>query len=117
MGERDRGHAPHPQVVRGLHQLLDSGSAIGHATRPRTVGRWLEPLGISRIRDLDPTDWPDRVPGVIQARYRGHMVHMDGKKVSRIPTGAGGAFTGGAPTRPGPLGGEGAERATPTCIP
>lgn len=83
----------------GPDQLPDSGSAMGCATRPRTVGRWLERLGISRRRDLDPTGGPDRVPGVIRARYRGHM---DVKKVGRIPMGAGGAFTGGAPTRPGP---------------
>lgn len=101
----------------GPDQLPDSGSAMGWATRPRAVGRWLERLGISRRRDLGPTGGSDRVPGVIRACYRGHMAHMDVKKVGRIPTGAGGAFTGGAPTRPGPPGGEGAERAAPTCIP
>ena len=62
----------------GPDQLPDSGSAVGWATRPRIVGRWLERLGISRRRNLDPTGGPDRVPGVIRARYR---VHMDVKKV------------------------------------
>ena len=58
----------------------------GGATRPRTVGRWLERRGISRRRDLDPTGGSNRVPGVIRLRYRGHT---DVKKVGRIPTGGG----------------------------
>lgn len=70
----------------GPHQLPDSWSAMGRATRPRTVGRWLERLGISRRRDLGPTGGSNRLPGVIRARYRGHM---DVKKVGRIPAGGG----------------------------
>jgi len=69
----------------GPDQLPDSGSAMGWATRPRAVGRWLERLGISRRRDLGPTGGPDRAPGVIRARYRGHM---DVKKVGH-PHGGG----------------------------
>jgi len=100
VGGRDRGHAPHPQVVRGPHQLLDSGSAMGCATRPRTVGRWLECLGISRRRDLDPTSMPDRVPEVFPAHYQGHMMTWMSRKSVGSPQGAGGTFTGGAPTQP-----------------
>jgi transposase len=55
----------------------------------RTVGRWLERLGINRRRDLDPTGESNRRPGKIVARYPGHMVHMDVKKVGRIPAGGG----------------------------
>lgn len=48
---------------------------MGCATRPRTVGRWLERLGISRRRDLDPTSMPDRVPGVIGPLPGAHGAH------------------------------------------
>lgn len=100
----------------GPDQLPESGSAMGWASRPRAVGRWLERLGISRRRDLDPTSMPDRVPGVIGPLSGAHGAWMS-RRSAAPPRGAGGAFTGGAPTRPGPPGGEGAERATPTCIP
>jgi len=54
-----------------------------------TVGRWLARLGISRRRDLDPTGETNRAPGKITARYPGHMIHLDVKKVGRIPDGGG----------------------------
>ncbi|KHE73373.1 transposase [Kocuria marina] len=56
----------------------------------RTVGRWLARLGISRLRDLTP-DGEDsrRVPRRITAHWPGHMVHLDVKKVGRIPYGGG----------------------------
>lgn len=73
----------------GPDQLPDLGSAMGWATRPRTVGRWLERLGISRIRDLDPTGGPDRVPGVIQPRHRGGTWWTWMARRSPLPTGGG----------------------------
>jgi len=56
---------------------------------PATVGRWLVRLGINRRRDLDPTGENNRAPGKITARYPGHMIHLDVKKVGRIPDGGG----------------------------
>ena len=55
-----------------------------------TVGRWLHRLGISRLRDLTPEgDTARRTPGRIRAYWPGHMVHLDVKKVGRIPDGGG----------------------------
>ncbi|MEX5297025.1 leucine zipper domain-containing protein, partial [Kocuria sp. CPCC 205268] len=56
----------------------------------RTVGRWLHRLGISRLRDLAPDgDGQRRTPRRIRAYWPGHMVHLDVKKVGRIPDGGG----------------------------
>ncbi|WP_225234104.1 IS481 family transposase [Klenkia terrae] len=54
-----------------------------------TVGRWLARLGINRRRFLDPDGDNNRAPGKITARYPGHMIHVDVKKVGRIPDGGG----------------------------
>jgi transposase InsO family protein len=61
----------------------------GHSVSPATVGRWLVKLGLNRRRWLDVDGEPLRQPGKIVARYRGHMVHLDVKKVGRIPDGGG----------------------------
>lgn len=61
----------------------------GHHVSARTVGRWLERLGINRRRHLDPDGSANRRPGTITARYPGHMIHLDVKKVGRIPDGGG----------------------------
>ena len=55
----------------------------------RTVTRWLDRLGLNRIRDIAPEGEDLRRPGKIIARYPGHMVHMDVKKVWKIPDGGG----------------------------
>ena len=55
----------------------------------RTVSRILERLGLNRRRFLDPAGESNRVPGRIHARWPGHMVHVDIKKVGRIPDGGG----------------------------
>jgi len=54
-----------------------------------TVSRWLVRLGLNQRRWLDVDGEPLRTPGKITARYRGHMVHLDVKKVGRIPDGGG----------------------------
>ena len=46
-------------------------------------------LGINRRRDLDPDGQVNRTARRITARYPGHMVHIDVKKVGRIPDGGG----------------------------
>jgi transposase InsO family protein len=61
----------------------------GHRVSVATVGRWLVRLGLNRRRWLDVDGEPLRVTGKIVARYRGHMVHLDVKKVGRIPDGGG----------------------------
>ena len=61
----------------------------GHHFCVRTIGRWLQRLGISRRRDLDPTGENNRETGKIIARFPGHMLHLDVKKVGKIPDGGG----------------------------
>ena len=65
--------------------------ADGHdfACCVRTVTRWLDRLGLNRIRDITPDGENLRSPGKITARYPGHIVHMDVKKVGQIPDGGG----------------------------
>lgn len=55
----------------------------------RTIGRHLVLLGLNRRRFIDPDGETNRVPGRINARYPGHMIHLDVKKVGRIPDGGG----------------------------
>jgi len=61
----------------------------GHVVSVATVGRWLVRLGINRRRDIDPGGSSNRTAARITARYPGHMVHLDVKKVGRIPDGGG----------------------------
>ncbi len=61
----------------------------GHQVSARTVGRWFDRLGINRRRHLDTGGESNRRPRRIIARYPGHMVHLDVKKVGRIPDGGG----------------------------
>ena len=61
----------------------------GHRVSTATVGRWLVRLGLNRRRWLAVDGEPLRRPGRITARYRGHMVHLEVKKVGRIPDGGG----------------------------
>ena len=57
----------------------------GHQISPVTVARWLRQLGISRRRGIHPSGASNRVITKIVARYPGQMVHLDVKKVGRIP--------------------------------
>src|SRR5450759_2950685 len=59
----------------------------GHVVSVATVGRWLVRLGINLRRDIDPDGSSNRTAGRITARYPGHLVHLDVKKVGRIPDG------------------------------
>jgi transposase InsO family protein len=61
----------------------------GHRVSTATVSRWLVRLGLNRRCWLDVDGEPLRQPQKIVARYRGHMVHLDVKKVGRIPDGGG----------------------------
>lgn len=115
-GLRDRPSVPlcsptqiSPDVVERIEQLRrDKWSARritlelasqGVRISERTVGRWLVRLGINQRRFLDPDGSTNRCPKRIVARYPGHMVHLDVKKVGRIPDGGGWRAHG----RSGPL--------------
>jgi len=90
-----------PQVVAEIERLRRERKwsartiwaeldAQGVRISQTTVGRWLRRLGISRLRDLDPSGASNRQPPKkIIARYPGHMIHVDVKKVGRIPEGGG----------------------------
>ena len=55
-----------------------------------TITRWLEKLGINRRKFIDPDGSTNKQPvGKIIARFPGHMVHLDVKKVGKIPDGGG----------------------------
>ena len=66
-------------------ELANEGVSIS----VRTVGRVLERLGLNRRKFLDPCGEANRAPQKIVARWPGHMVHVDVKKVGRIPDGGG----------------------------
>lgn len=55
----------------------------------RTVTRLLGQLRLNRRRFIDPTGETNREPQRIIAERPGHMVHIDVKKVGRIPDGGG----------------------------
>lgn len=70
---------------RITHELTTRGESVS----VRTVTRWLERAGLGRRRDIDPAGQLNRETGRIVARFPGHMVHLDVKKVGRIPPGGG----------------------------
>lgn len=55
----------------------------------RTITRILAQLGLSKRRFIDSTGETNRAPQRIIAERPGHMVHIDIKKVGRIPGGGG----------------------------
>lgn len=70
---------------RITHELAEQGIKLNR----RTVTRHLASVGLNRRRFIDPTGEPNRKPRKITARWPGHMVHLDVKKVARIPDGGG----------------------------
>lgn len=73
------------RITHELAELPGSGYRINR----RTVTRHLDRLGLSHRRFLDPCGDNNRKPGTITARWPGHMIHLDVKKVGRIPDGGG----------------------------
>jgi transposase InsO family protein len=55
----------------------------------RTVSRHLAQLGLNKRRFLDPDGGVNRTPRPIVARWPGHLIHLDVKKVGQIPDGGG----------------------------
>ncbi|AFR50887.1 Transposase-like protein [Gordonia sp. KTR9] len=66
-------------------ELNQDGIAISRRTVTRTLAR----LGLHRRRFIDPNVEGNRKPQAIVAKRPGHMVHLDVKKVGRIPDGEG----------------------------
>ncbi|APE36427.1 IS481 family transposase [Nocardia mangyaensis] len=107
LGLLDRSSTPHHQpratpagVVSRIERLRRDNKwsarriafeldGDGTAIAVRTVTRQLAHLGLHRRRFLDPTGENNRTPRPIVARWPGHMVHVDVKKVGRIPDGGG----------------------------
>jgi transposase InsO family protein len=76
----------HKFTARQIHlELTRHGQSVSVAT----VGRWLVRLGLNRRADIDPDGNSNRTRRQITARYPGHMLHLDVKKVGRIPDGGG----------------------------
>ncbi|TDQ04824.1 transposase IS481 family protein [Labedaea rhizosphaerae] len=106
-GLLDRSSAPHHQptathaetVVRierlrrdrkySARRITLELASEGIVISVRTVSRHLVHLGLNRRRFLDPTGENNRAPQRIHARWPGHMVHLDVKKVGVIPDGGG----------------------------
>lgn len=61
----------------------------GVAVSRRTITRHLAQLGLNRRRFIDPSGETNREVKSITATHPGHMVHLDVKKVGRIPDGGG----------------------------
>ncbi|SEB59225.1 Pentapeptide repeat-containing protein [Streptomyces sp. TLI_105] len=106
-GLLDRSGAPHRQPTATLCEVV---ARIGELRRERrwsaariafelaadgvpifrrTVTRHLAALGLNRRKFIDPIGERNREPRKIHARRPGHMVHVDVKKVGRIPDGGG----------------------------
>jgi hypothetical protein len=69
-------HTNAPLAVEGRRRLVDRCR-----TRPA--------LGLNHRRFIDPDGDSNREPRKIIARRPGHMIHIDVKKVGRIPQGGG----------------------------
>lgn len=66
-------------------ELVLEGTVVSR----RTISRILLQVGLNRRRFIDPTGETNREPLRIIAQRPGHMVHIDVKKVGRIPDGGG----------------------------
>ncbi|ALG06401.1 IS481 family transposase [Kibdelosporangium phytohabitans] len=82
--EHLRRHGKH-SARRIALELATDGTSIS----ARTVSRHLAHLGLHHRKFLDPSGDSNRAPRTIIARWPGHMVHLDVKKVGQIPDGGG----------------------------
>ncbi|MDC0769280.1 IS481 family transposase [Streptomyces sp. HD] len=107
LGLLDRSSTPNRQPTATPHEVIAKVEAMrtshkwsasqiafeltqaGISISRRTVTRHLANLGLNRRRFIDPTGETNREPRKIVARWPGHMVHVDVKKVGRIPDGGG----------------------------
>lgn len=107
-GLKDRPNRPHTTTSQLDDQLIARIEALrrdrkwsarrthhhlrteDHQMHLRTVGRWLPRFGVSRLRDLTPPgEQLRRAPRRIRRLRPGQMVHLDVKKLGRIPDGGG----------------------------
>ncbi|MER7195673.1 IS481 family transposase [Streptomyces flaveolus] len=106
-GLLDRSSTPHRQptatdgdvaqwieAMRREHKWSASRIAfelndVGVVISRRTVTRLLAQLGLNRRRFIDTDGESNRKPRMIVAKRPGHMIHVDVKKVGRIPDGGG----------------------------
>lgn len=72
-------------AARIAFELNQAGTPISR----RSVSRLLAQLGLNRRKFIDPNGETNREPQRITAKHPGHMVHLDVKKVGRIPDGGG----------------------------
>lgn len=84
----------HIETWRRQHQwsaqrITDELANLGFVINRRTVSRHLARVGLGKRKFIDPSGESNRKPGTITARWPGHMVHLDVKKVGRIPDGGG----------------------------
>lgn len=63
--------------------------AEGVTISRRTITRHLAQIGLNRRRFIDPNGETNREVKTITAKHPGHMIHLDVKKVGRIPDGGG----------------------------
>lgn len=70
-------------AARIVFELEQQGVGVSR----RTVSRILAQLQLNRRRFIDPCGETNREPQQILAQRPGHMVHLDVKKVGRIPDG------------------------------
>lgn len=76
-----------PDRISGWLATAGAGDLV---VSPATVHRILRRHGIARLRDLDmPTGESKRDPNRYEHPHPGDMVHVDVKKVGRIPVGGG----------------------------
>ncbi|GGM37408.1 IS481 family transposase [Promicromonospora citrea] len=66
-------------------ELGEGGTTVSR----RTITRYLAQFGLSRRRFIDPNGKVNREIKTITAKHPGHMIHLDVKKVGRIPDGGG----------------------------
>jgi transposase InsO family protein len=74
---------------RSASRIAFELQAEGISLSRRTVSRHLLALGLNRRRFIDPSGDTNWEPRKITARRPGHMVHVDVKKVGRLPDGGG----------------------------
>ncbi|PLV50723.1 transposase [Mycobacterium tuberculosis variant microti OV254] len=104
---QDRSSTPHRKPTAKSAEIIDriehlrrtrkwSASRIafelnedGIMISRRTVTRYLAHLGLNRRRFIDPNGETNRRPRPIIAKRPGHHIHLDVKKVGRIPDGGG----------------------------
>ena len=122
--DRDRIHATGPEVV-GLADHVRTAHTTASPLLARSVTKILRNLGLHRRRFIDPNGRNQpKNRRVIVAKRPGQMVHVDIKKVGKIPDGGGSSVPHGrgseqtkAIAAPGKRGTNRPASATPICIP